>query len=336
MKTVLYELPALQGKILAGERLLLAGDEELLRQLPKGNWIAGTIPYFIGEAGGVCTRDKIHVTELPDFLSAVTIQAYDEATIGRIYTDGPPHGFSFVIIPAFSGTHTQFALNAPTFQGFATRPLIGWIAGVHLDDLGKVTPKVFIGPTGQALDNGVAVLHATLPADKVAEIQILNIFQPSDGDIITVSEDGFSVGDAFINGERRNLADYLLEKRLDTKLPLVADYYGAMVNVSIQAIDSNQRTVQFYAPLFAGIEYRHAAPIHDYVQEFTAGLPQDHGQISFSCDCILNYLYSELEGKNTGVVTGPVTFGEVAYQLLNQTMVYLTFSDILRKNGSFS
>ena len=47
----------------------------------------------------------------------------------------------------------------------------------------------------------------------------------------------------------------------------------------------------------------------------------------FSCNCILNYLYSELEGKKTGGITGPITFGEIAYQLLNQTMVYLTIED---------
>jgi len=42
----------------------------------------------------------------------------------------------------------------------------------------------------------------------------------------------------------------------------------------------------------------------------------------------LNYLYSGLEGKKTGNVTGPITFGEVAYQLLNQTMVYMTIENI--------
>ena len=31
----------------------------------------------------------------------------------------------------------------------------------------------------------------------------------------------------------------------------------------------------------------------------------------------------KLEGKKTGAFTGPITFGEIAYQLLNQTLVYL-------------
>ena len=49
--------------------------------------------------------------------------------------------------------------------------------------------------------------------------------------------------------------------------------------------------------------------------------------VVFSCNCILNYLYSELEGKKTGSFVGPITFGEVAYQLLNQTLVYLKIED---------
>ena len=43
----------------------------------------------------------------------------------------------------------------------------------------------------------------------------------------------------------------------------------------------------------------------------------------FSCNCILNYLYGGLEGKHTGSVYGPITFGEIAHLLLNQTLVQL-------------
>jgi hypothetical protein len=43
---------------------------------------------------------------------------------------------------------------------------------------------------------------------------------------------------------------------------------------------------------------------------------------------ILNYLYSNLEGMRTGDMVGPITFGEIAYQLLNQTLVYLTIHSI--------
>jgi hypothetical protein len=56
-------------------------------------------------------------------------------------------------------------------------------------------------------------------------------------------------------------------------------------------------------------------------------IPSNTENIIASCNCILNYLYSELEGKKTGKVTGPITFGEIAYVLVNQTMVYLSVED---------
>ena len=35
-----------------GQPLLLAGDEALLQALPLGDWIGGTIPYFMTAQGG--------------------------------------------------------------------------------------------------------------------------------------------------------------------------------------------------------------------------------------------------------------------------------------------
>jgi hypothetical protein len=50
--------------------------------------------------------------------------------------------------------------------------------------------------------------------------------------------------------------------------------------------------------------------------------------MAFSCNCILNYIYGNLEGKKLAGTAGPITFGEIAYQLLNQTMVYLEFERV--------
>ena len=112
-------------------------------------------------------------------------------------------------------------------------------------------------------------------------------------------------------------------------LPLVADYCGAMVNTSFQNVDPVKKKVDFYAPVFKGIQYKLAAPVTDYVTSFVKQMPTTaEDKILFSCNCILNYLYSGLEGKRTGSVTGPITFGEIAYQLLNQTMAYVVIDDI--------
>ena len=125
-----------------------------------------------------------------------------------------------------------------------------------------------------------------------------------------------------------NLAQYLAQQGIDTRLPLVADYSGAMVNVSFKAVDAAAGRVDFYAPVFDDVEYRIAEPVPDYARSFAQSLPGDALGARWSCNCILNYLYGGLEGQRTGPITGPMTFGEIAYQLLNQTMVYVNLEKL--------
>ncbi len=193
--------------------------------------------------------------------------------------------------------------------------------------MGKTTPKVYLGETGETVEDGCVAMHVRLKSGKVADLGIVNVFKQGEEDSKKFNTTGFTVTEAIINGERENFADYLKRIQADTKLPLVAAYMGAMVNISFQSVDMNKKEVTFYAPNFTGIEYKSAAPIEDYVQEFTGHIPDAIEEVAFSCNCILNYLYSELEGKKTGAFMGPVTFGEVAYQLLNQTLGYLKIQD---------
>ena len=74
MSQVMYNVNEVTEKINNGKNLLLAGDESILSKLPKGNWIGGTIPYFMADEGGVFTKDKIYVTEIPDFIQLIKIQ----------------------------------------------------------------------------------------------------------------------------------------------------------------------------------------------------------------------------------------------------------------------
>jgi hypothetical protein len=329
MNHVQFEAQEVIGMIKAGKSLLLAGDEALLNQLPRGSWIGGTIPYFMGDKGGEFTKTKVYVTPLPESASNRSTRFYDEKSIKKIYSEAPEQGFSVVIMPAGSATHRTFSLEAPTFSQFAASPLIGWIAGVDLKDLGKVTPKVFDGKTGRVSDNAAVVMDALLPKDKAAIISIVNIFEQGGGDTLTFDQDGFSASEVLVNGKKQSLVTYLLESKADTRMPLVADYYGAKVNTSFQSVDQKKSKVDFYAPVFRGVEYKLAKPVPNYVESFEKLIDVKLGdKMVFACNCILNYLYSELEGKRTGNVTGPVTFGEVAYQLLNQTMAYMTIESV--------
>lgn len=328
MTKVLFSVEEVKDKIKRGERLILAGDEKVLCELPEGDWIAGTIPYFMAEDGGEFSRKKIHVTRLPGFVDDFSVRTYSEESIKDIYTHIPSNGFSVLIIPASSRVHLSFAMNAPSYKGFAGRPLIGWISGVFLQELGRTTPKAISGERGEVFEDGAVAMHVSLPPGKSVDIGIVNIFRPGDGDILTFPETGFFAETVMVNGEKTNFAQYLKAKKADTRLPIVADYCGAKINISFQRIDEEAEVVHFYAPVFEGVSYRLAAPLEDYVTEFTTHMPkEDVKSIFFSCNCILNYLYSELEGKHTGGITGPITFGEIAYQLLNQTMAYLLIVD---------
>ncbi len=328
MKKVMFKIDEVISLIKQDKILLLAGDEELLKKLPKGNWIGGSIPYFMAEDGGMVTQELIQVTEINSSVKDISCKSYDIATIKNVYKDGYDRGFSFIIIPGTSETHLSFAIHAPDYKEFASKPLIGWISGVMLNDLGKKTPKTFIGSGDSISDKNAVVMHVNLSAGKYADLNIINIFKQGKGDIIEFPESGFQAKDALINGHNQNFAEYVTQKQLDIRLPLVADYNDTMINISFQEVDKENKIVKFYAPVFKGVSYKQAAPVKDYIKEFTQFIPVDEKEITFSCNCILNYLYSELEGKKTGNITGPITFGEIAYQLLNQTMVNLAIKNL--------
>lgn len=308
----------------SGRALSVAGDQALLEQLPAGTWIGGTIPYFMGDEGGEFTQSKLFVTDLGEGAQA-SLQRYDAETIAQVYLDAPENGFSVIIVPAFTPVHEAFAKQAPTFEGFASQPLIGWISGCALEDIGQVTPKAFAG-SGEALEQEAVVLRCQLPPERVAEIKIVNIHAQGDGPVIRFDAVSFAHEEVEIDGERRNLAAYVEESGVDTKMPLVASYFGAMINTSFMKLEEGK--TEFYAPVFPGVDYRVAKPVPDYVAAFEAAMPEDTGQSVTLCNCILNYVYGGLEGKLTGAARGPMTFGEIAYQLLNQTMAYLVIHEV--------
>jgi hypothetical protein len=320
--TGLYSRDAAANLINSGKSLLLAGDEKLLSALPKGDWIGGTIPYFMAAEGGVQTAERVFVTELPAGAQCA-IRRYDAAGLHDIAADHPGHGFTVLMIPAFTAVHAEYAKNVAHYPGIFDRPIVGWISGVALEQIGTVVPKVFDGSTATGSTDEAVALHVALPEDDAVSVDIINLFQPGDGDTIAFTQTSFSVTDVLVNGTPANFASYLTEQGTDTRLPLVADYNGAMINVSIQKVDAGAGTVDFYAPVFPDISYHVAAPIGDYVSNFAAQLPSG-SEPAFACNCILNYVYAGLEGRSTAPLFGPMTFGEIAYMLLNQTAVTLT------------
>jgi hypothetical protein len=320
---MLYTVTDANRLIEQGKPLHIAGDATALSRLARGNWIGGTIPYFLTDDGGRIEREKVFVTELPATVRRIETCFVAPDRLTDIPGSAPSHGFSLIVLPAGSDAHVQYAVTANDLPGIFEAPVVGWVAGVHLDDLGRQKPQVINGQTGEMADDRIAVLRAHVSEDVEPRIGIINLFKQGAGDRLSFAATGFSADDCWINGEQSSFYAYAKSKQLDLRLPLVADLSGEMINVSFQSVDDANRLVRFYAPVLSGVEYRQAAPLADYPAALLAHVAARPVTPIFSCNCILNYLYADLAGDKALSITGPATFGEIAYVLLNQTLVYL-------------
>jgi hypothetical protein len=309
--------------IAQGAVLVLAGSEAALAGLPRGRWIGGSTAYFMTAEGGVCDDAHVFGTiigEASDARSVVLAPGSLPGIAERRYANG----FTYLILPGFSEAHRRYALEAGSYPDLFNQPIMGWVAGVHLSQMGRHPPKVFDGLSGTVHENAAVALHVALPDTLAADLDIVNLFTQGTGPAIVFPETEFSVHDCTVDGAAANFARYLGERQIDTRLPLVADYAGAMLNVSVEKVDTAAGAVHFYAPVVAGEIYRIARPVADYARAYADGAgPADEAAAMMSCNCILNYLYAGLEGRQAGGFVGPVTFGEIAYFLMNQTLVRL-------------
>ncbi len=326
--TKMLNLEQARKAILSGDAYILAGDEDLLRQLPSGNWIGGTTPYFMGAHGGTINKNDILFTQLPPESISFKIREYNTETLHQIPQDYYRNGFSLIVVPGLSDIHMNFAKHCFSYPGIFQTPLTGWITGVHLDSVGKKHPKVFNGQNGESYTTKALVMHVELPANMAAHLDIINIFSANDSsEVIEFFETSFEATSCLIDGNVMNLAEYLSAKHCDPRFPLIANYSGAKINVAFQKVDLARGTVSFYAPVFPGVKYRLTNPISNYEIEFSSRIKNRPQNPHFSCNCILNYIYADLQNKKIGTMA-PITFGEIAYILLNQTLVGLYIKDI--------
>ena len=306
--------------IAAGAVLSIAGRAEALAQLPPGTWIGGTTPYVMTRDGGA-KLDAAHVfvTDLSG-LGAARVTSYGPDELDRISGDAPADGLALTIIPFQSECHERFAEEAADFPLAFLRPTFGWIAGFDLAEEGA-RALCYAGGGAQPHTDRAVVLHLSLPVGKVPHLELVNLFEPDGLDSIRFTATGFAQSRAWVNGQERDFAAYVRERGFDClAVPLVGDFAGARLNASLQAVD--EEVVRLFAPVFPGVEYHFAKPVGDYAAAFAEKLRQlPLGRRLFSCNCILNYVFGDLEGKAIGGTAGPVTFGEIAYQLLNQTLI---------------
>jgi len=299
------------------------GTEEALASLPRGNWIGGTTAYIMAPKGHIvppgCLMCSVLEAGVECRIAVLTRDTLSQITDGRYET-----GFTYILLPAFSEVHYSYALLAPGIPGLFEQPIFGWITGVPMSEVGERAPKVFDGRTASSHENAAVALHVALGSTFMMAIDLVNPFIQGRGPAIIFPETGFNGGACMIDRRPNNFAEYLLEAKIDTSLPLVADYAGASINVSIRAVDASRGDVQFFAPVVAGENYRLAAPRADYERCITAcARSLDRPERALVCRCILNHLNPRLANADTAGFVGPVTFGEIAYILVNQTLVVM-------------
>ncbi|MCL1998822.1 MAG: hypothetical protein FWG65_08650 [Turicibacter sp.] len=303
-----------------GKLLHIAGTEALISKLPSGNWIGGSTEYFIAKESGKVSDDLLFVMEFP--YENFQISNYSTDNIDTIADDVHEDGFSILILPFDSAIHQDYANNAAKRYGVFLKHIVGWISGTNIDKP-EQTPIVVNGLTGEVHKDKAVALHFEIP-DKMINVNIINIFEEEDNSpTLTFEETSFVVKECLVNGERTVLADYIAEHNIDIKLPLIGDYSGTKINISFRS--SEDGVVNFYAPVSPNVKYKIAKKMDDYAETFNKRLANVADEESiFSCNCVLNFVYGGLEGKVIDIFEGPITFGEIAYLLVNQTLVYVT------------
>jgi hypothetical protein len=310
-----------------GDVLHIAGDEPVLRQLHRGNWIGGTTPYLLTRKGGVVEREKVHVAQLPVAPGAAAIGFIDIGHIPAIITEAPRNGFTLAILPAMSDIHSIYSLTAANIPGIRDYPIMGWISGVHVDDRKSRKAQVFNGRTGEAADDRMVVMQAALPPGKIASVKIVNLITAGDGDTFEFDAPSFSVRECKINGVVDDFYAYAIRKALTLHCPLVTDMNGEQLAVSLKEIDATTHSVQFFAPVMKGRIYRLATVVENYLEALIRTVAEQKLDPVLSFNCFHNYAFGGLIAPANYPLSGPVVFGELAHVLINQTLVCLMIKD---------
>ncbi|EJF52622.1 hypothetical protein SapgrDRAFT_0890 [Saprospira grandis DSM 2844] len=309
--------------IQAGELLLIAASQELLDQLPAGQWLGGTIPYFMSEAGAEKDLDHLFVSNLSNLALKAEIKSYSAQEFEQLLADRPKNGFSYIAMPVFSEVHKAYAIEIGQYESLYDSPILGWVTGKDLEAKDEQFPAVYHGPTASCLSNKAVLMHIELPESQYAEIEIYNPYEQGQGDRIEFLENDFSAAEVLINGEKQNFAHYCRSNNIKGQLPLLANYSGALVNIDIERIEENR--VYFYGPVSTDQIYYWAKEIRYSPNAFLDKMPHENAQTAFNCISI--YFNFQLNGVKLANYGGPFTFGEIAYLLLNQTLVLLYIQD---------
>jgi len=306
-------------------RLLhIAGNTDLLKKLPQGNWVGGSTEYFMTEDGGLVSDTLLFVNEFTN--GKFSIRDYGADNISQVTKDAYDSGYSIVIMPFDSDVCMEYARNASKFEGMFFKNIVGWVSGVNVKVLGNPEyPSIVVnGATGEVHTNKAVTMHLEVPESQTVSVNIINIFSPDENSpTIEFIQEGVVINTCLVDGKEMSFADFIRQQNIDTRLPLIGRCFGYGINVDIHSVEDNE--VRLGAPVFTGIKYQRAKAIPNYEAALNAPLTKlKNAKTVFSCNCLSNFMHGGLEGKKLEALFGPVVFGEIAYQMLSQTLVYVT------------
>jgi hypothetical protein len=259
---------------------------------------------------------------MPEEARLVNIQRYGVGGLHWLPEDVPANGYSVVIMPFGTMAQQTYAREAPGEKSIFDKQLAGWVCGASPGFSER--PQVFYGMLGHCIDDEVVAMHFELAEGYRAQVKMINIFEMGDGDRIEFPSDGFSSSQAFVNGRSVVFSEYLLGCGVEYTRPLLCNVHGLNYNVTIRDVDKANSLVSFYAPIFKNTEYRFARPLRDMRKSIERALPKLTKVPAFCCGCISLYELGHLENFKAGLFSGPISHGEIANILVNQTFTYIT------------
>ncbi len=311
----------------AGHTLVLAGAEQELARLPAGRWIGGTVSCILTPDGVRPAAGKLIYADLSRVALKAELRQFNARQLQNLSARYPDNGFAVIILPGQSTLLQAVATRMPDWPGLYNAPLAGWVSAVPLKELGKSQPKVFCGNATPRHDIA-ALMYISLPEGVFAELNIINPFGATSCSSLRFLAGGYSIrGTCLLDGKKINLARLIASGEIDPTLPLAADRDGALLNNSIIASDPKAGTVTFLNPIDPSLTYRFAEPVHVFKEAFVRaarGIDLPGATLSSVCVASLRHLDDEIRPMLPAIA--PVTFGQIGYTVLSQTITCLSLS----------
>lgn len=324
MKNQLYSKAEVIEFIKQGRVMHLCGSEEMLKDLPKGKWIAGMTPYFMDSVGKIC-KNKIYVDDFSYIAEDVKIVAMDEDDIHNVAKNNTfGNGFIMMILPLESPVYYTFSNHSLEYEDIYNNPVVGYVSSCLLDEYGKVKPKVAIGTDPVLTSDKAAVMYVKVSDRLRVRAEIMN-FDTIDESTPSLKfpKTSFVQSDCLIDGKPGNIAEYLwsVKKKLGHYPQLITSQNGALVNRDIKSVDLEKGVASFFSPAYENDLYYLVKPNSNYLRAFNDALKTKSDVIAcFSCTSY--FLLGDFEYRSINY-NGVYTFGEIGYQLLNKTIVTL-------------